>query len=65
MLNSQEDAAVVATILSLATTLKLEVVAEGVETQEQFDFLINSGCQSYQGYLLGRPVPADQLRNGC
>lgn len=65
MLNSQEDAAVVATILSLASTLKLEVVAEGVETQEQFDFLINSGCQSYQGYLLGRPVPAEQLRNGC
>ncbi|TXK81971.1 bifunctional diguanylate cyclase/phosphodiesterase [Rheinheimera tangshanensis] len=65
MINSQEDAAVVATILSLASTLKLEVVAEGVETEEQLEFLIKSGCQSFQGYLLGRPMPADQLRNGC
>jgi diguanylate cyclase (GGDEF)-like protein/PAS domain S-box-containing protein len=65
MINSQEDAAVVATILSLASTLNLEVVAEGVETVEQLEFLINSGCQSFQGYLLGRPMPADQLQNGC
>ena len=65
MINSQEDAAVVATILSLASTLKLEVVAEGVETEEQLEFLINSGCQSFQGYLLGKPVPVEQVRNGC
>ncbi len=63
MINSQEDAAVVATILSLASTLKLDVVAEGVETQEQLDFLIKSGCQSFQGFLLGRPVPPSQLNN--
>lgn len=65
MINSQEDAAVVATILSLASTLKLDVVAEGVETQEQLDFLISAGCQSFQDFLLGRPVPALQLTNGC
>ncbi|CAM5218503.1 EAL domain-containing protein [Alishewanella longhuensis] len=65
MINSQEDAAVVATILSLANTLQLEVVAEGVETQEQLDFLVQSGCHAFQGFLLGRPVPAGQLRNGC
>lgn len=65
MINSKEDAAVVATILSLAKTLKLEVVAEGVETQEQLDFLINSGCHAFQGFLLGKPVPADMLKNGC
>lgn len=65
MINSQEDAAVVATILSLASTLKLDVVAEGVETQEQLNFLISAGCKSFQGYLLGRPVPAEQLTNGC
>lgn len=65
MIKSQEDAAVVQTILSLAAALKLEVVAEGVETAEQFEFLNNAGCQLYQGYFLGKPMPADQLKNGC
>jgi len=63
MINSQEDAAVVATILSLASTLKLDVVAEGVETQEQLNFLISAGCQSFQGFLLGRPVAVELLIN--
>lgn len=63
MINSHEDAAVVTTILSLASTLNLEVVAEGVETQEQLEFLIKSGCQSFQGYLLGKPMAAEQLSN--
>lgn len=65
MIKSQEDAVVVQTILSLAAALKLEVVAEGVETAEQFEFLNNAGCQLYQGYFLGKPMPADQLKNGC
>lgn len=59
IVNSEEDAAVVATILSLASVLRLDVVAEGVETKEQLDFLINSGCQYFQGFLLGKPVPAE------
>ena len=63
MIKSQEDAAVVQTILSLAGALKLEVVAEGVETAEQFVFLNEAGCQFYQGYLLGKPMPAEQLPN--
>lgn len=65
MINSKEDAAVVTTILSLASTLQLEVVAEGVETQEQFEFLVQAGCQCFQGYLLDKPMPPEQLRNGC
>jgi diguanylate cyclase (GGDEF)-like protein/PAS domain S-box-containing protein len=49
--------AIVDAILALARTLDLKVVAEGVETREQRDFLAAHGCQVLQGYLLGRPVP--------
>lgn len=61
MMNSAEDFSVVSTILSLASSLKLEVVAEGVETTEQLHFLIDAGCHCFQGYLLGKPVPVEQL----
>ncbi|WP_342754241.1 bifunctional diguanylate cyclase/phosphodiesterase [Pantoea sp. MBD-2R] len=56
-----EDATIVTAIVALAQTLKLKVVAEGVETREQQDFLTSLGCNSLQGYLLGRPVPADKV----
>ncbi len=46
----------VAAIISIAHVLKLEVVTEGVETQEQLNFLRRNGCDALQGYLLGRPV---------
>ena len=49
--------AIVDAILALARTLDLDVVAEGVETREQLDFLVAHGCQLLQGYLLGRPIP--------
>jgi EAL domain-containing protein (putative c-di-GMP-specific phosphodiesterase class I) len=50
------DAAIVRTILVLANALDLSVVAEGVETAEQEDFLIAAGCRYFQGYLYGRPM---------
>jgi diguanylate cyclase (GGDEF)-like protein/PAS domain S-box-containing protein len=56
-----KDAAIVRTIISMAHTLDMEVIAEGVETGSQRDFLFNNGCILYQGYLLGRPVPASQF----
>ncbi|MGE9550286.1 EAL domain-containing protein [Erwinia amylovora] len=56
-----EDATIVTAIVALAQTLNLKVVAEGVETQEQQAFLTSLGCDSLQGYLLGRPVPADKV----
>ena len=53
------DAAIVETILAMARTLKLEVIAEGVETVEQLNFLNKLDCQIVQGYFLGRPQAAD------
>jgi diguanylate cyclase (GGDEF)-like protein len=56
-----EDAAIIVAIVALGHTLGLEVVAEGVETLEQQEFLTRLGCDSLQGFLLGRPVPANQF----
>jgi diguanylate cyclase (GGDEF)-like protein len=52
-----EDAAIVSAIIALGQTLKLDIVAEGVETVEQQAFLTRLGCDALQGFLLGRPMP--------
>ncbi len=51
------DASIAKTIVSLAQSLGLGVIAEGVETQAQMDFLAAAGCRAYQGYLFSRPIP--------
>jgi EAL domain-containing protein (putative c-di-GMP-specific phosphodiesterase class I) len=53
------DGALVETILSVARHLHLQVVAEGVETEEQFAFLSRHGTVIFQGYLFGKPAPAE------
>ena len=58
---NDDDAAIAKTILSLASYMGLHVVAEGVETESQFETLRNFGCHLFQGYLLGRPVPNEEL----
>ncbi len=55
----QDDVALVEAILAIARNFCLTVVAEGVENQAQLEFLKASGCDVFQGYLLGRPVPAE------
>ncbi|MGZ4976154.1 MAG: putative bifunctional diguanylate cyclase/phosphodiesterase [Methylobacter sp.] len=55
--HNENDTAIVNTIISLAGNLRLEVIAEGVETQEQVDCLAASGCNAFQGYWFSRPLP--------
>lgn len=56
------DMEIVQAIIVMAHTLHLQVVTEGVESLEQYDFLERSGCDFIQGYLLSRPVPLNELR---
>lgn len=56
-----EDAAIVSAIVALGQTLNLKIVAEGVETAAQQQFLTRLGCDSLQGFLLGRPMAADRF----
>ncbi|MFT4241526.1 MAG: EAL domain-containing protein [Acidovorax sp.] len=58
---SHTDGVIVQTIIGMARNLELDVIAEGVETQDQKDMLTAYGCQFFQGYLLGRPMPAAEL----
>jgi len=62
VLSDPNDSAIVRTILALARNLDLHVIAEGVETDAQMDFLVSCGCAAFQGYLFSRPVPVEQLR---
>ena len=57
------DDVIVQTIIGMARTLDLEVIAEGVETEAQRDLLASYGCHLYQGYFYGRPMPAEELRS--
>jgi len=57
----RDDTTIVKTILAMSQALNLRVIAEGVETQEQNDFLTELGCAEGQGYLFARPMPSDDL----
>jgi len=57
----QQDAAIVGAIIAMAQHLQLGLIAEGVETEAEWDFLRAAGCPAFQGYLFGRPLPPDEL----
>ena len=59
ILHDANDAAIAKMVVALANTLGLAVIAEGVETEAQRDFLAALGCHAYQGYLYSRPLPID------
>lgn len=56
-----EDAAIVTTIIGMAKGLGFKTIAEGVETQEQLDFLREKQCDEIQGYLFSKPLPAEEF----
>ena len=57
----KESASIIRAIINLAESLGLEIVAEGVETREQKEFLLKEGCRQHQGFLYSRPVPLSEL----
>ena len=65
MLSTKEDRQVVKMIIELGHTLSMDVLAEGIETQEQYDLLNELGCDMGQGYLMARPMPLDQVVEWC
>jgi diguanylate cyclase (GGDEF)-like protein/PAS domain S-box-containing protein len=61
IVTDSSDKAIVRTIIVMAQSLGISVIAEGVETEENRQFLLDNGCVHYQGYLFGRPVPIEQF----
>jgi EAL domain-containing protein (putative c-di-GMP-specific phosphodiesterase class I) len=59
--SDNDDAAIVAAIISMSHSLNLKVIAEGVETLEQMEFLLQHQCDEVQGYYLARPMSADHV----
>ncbi|MGO0063814.1 EAL domain-containing protein [Brevibacillus fluminis] len=58
---NKHDQAIVATIISMANHLQLDVIAEGIETQDQLDILMSNDCKEIQGYYFSRPLPAAEV----
>jgi diguanylate cyclase (GGDEF)-like protein/PAS domain S-box-containing protein len=61
IVSNPDDAAIATTIVQMGHTLRMGVIAEGVETQDQYNFLRELGCDEIQGYLFSRPRPADEI----
>ena len=61
LLDDEIDRTMVPAILSIAKLFNLRIIAEGVETEEQFDFLVEHGCKIFQGYYLGEAIPEEEF----
>ncbi len=61
--NDEEDAAIARAVIALAKSLNLQIIAEGVETKEQKNFMVENGCHNIQGYFYSKPISADELEN--
>ncbi|MEY8744661.1 EAL domain-containing protein [Bacillales bacterium AN1005] len=60
---NRSDQAIVATIISMAQHLNMEVIAEGIETKGQLDILMQNDCKEIQGYYFSRPLPAQEVEH--
>jgi len=60
-----EDISIIQAIIALAKSLRLELVAEGVETDAQKEFLLENGCRHMQGYYFCKPLPVDEIEEEC
>ena len=61
ILGGSDEGAIARAVIAMAHSMNLKVIAEGVETEEQFEFLKSHGCEVVQGYLISRPLPADEF----
>ncbi|MDO8350603.1 MAG: EAL domain-containing protein [Gallionella sp.] len=61
LVTDSSDKAIVRTIIAMANSMNLNIIAEGVETEEQRQLLFDKGCTHFQGYLFGKPMPIDQF----
>ena len=59
--HDHDDVAIAKTVITLANNLNLKVIAEGVETEEQQQFLMKNGCNNFQGYLYSKPLPVKEI----
>jgi len=57
-----DNKSLVTAMIAMAHSLNMKVIAEGIETEQQLDFLMGQGCDEVQGYLISRPIPAEQFR---
>ena len=62
---NEDSSAIAAAIIAMSKSLRLQVVAEGVETEEQFQFLAAQGCEEIQGFLISRPIAIDDFERWC
>ena len=60
-MKDEDDRAIVEATIKLAHTLGIEVVAEGVETPDVYQLLLQMGCDFVQGYYISRPIPSEQV----
>ena len=65
VLSDDSDASIARMVISLGTSLGFNVIAEGVETQGQCEFLMENECHTFQGYLFSKPIPADKFAEYC
>jgi EAL domain-containing protein (putative c-di-GMP-specific phosphodiesterase class I) len=65
MINNKDDAAITRAVIDLAKALSLTTLAEGVESQAQFEMLKKFGCERAQGYLFGKPMIASEFESYC